>query len=121
MSKTLAEAIEESKSVDDDLKVKNRKENNSGFKRESEGSSGSSKKFKSESSYSKDEKSLNWCDRCKSKHAGPCTAATLRCNKCGNTGHLFKDCTDVTRCFYCRKHAAVRLEILSGPPRIQNT
>ena len=61
-SKTLAEAIEESKSVDDDLKVKNRKENNSGFKRESEGSLGSSKKFKSESSNSRDEKSLNWCD-----------------------------------------------------------
>ena len=81
-SKTLAEAIEESKSVDDDMKAKTRKKSNSGFKRKSDGSSGSSKKFKSGSSKNGDEKKMaSWCDRCKSKHTGPCTAATLRCNK----------------------------------------
>ena len=39
-TKTLAEAIEESKSVDDDLKSRVRKDGNTGFKRRSEGSSG---------------------------------------------------------------------------------
>ena len=54
-SRTLSEAIEESKSVDDDLKSRVRKENNSGFKRKTDGSSGSHKKHRS-GSYKDNEK-----------------------------------------------------------------
>ena len=62
------------------------------------------KRFKGGPSKGKDEQKMDaWCNQCKSKHAGPCTSATLRYNKCGNTGHMVKDCTDVAKCYRCKE------------------
>ena len=105
---TLADAIKESKKLEDDFRAEKMvvkiDDKNLGLKRKGEEASGLDKKFKDGSVKDKSyKKKGEWCDRCKSRHTGRCTAATLRCNKCAGFGHLYRNCPDVARCFRCKE------------------
>ena len=110
---TLRKAMEMAESFEEDLKDSKRvrKDNTSGYKKKYDGSSGSgsSKRFKGGSSKSYNQKQSDpWCDRCKSKHTGPCTAQTTRCGNCTELGHFSKDCTKEPRCHQCKKTGHIK-------------
>nr|XP_043639233.1 uncharacterized protein LOC122610302 [Erigeron canadensis] len=106
MQPTLRKAVDLVKSIEHDMKYKERKDTSSGFKKKFDGASrsGSSKKRKGGSSRENDTKQAgNWCACCRSKHSGPCSISTLSCSKCTDMGHLAKDCTAEPRCHICKQ------------------
>jgi len=100
---TMNDVIDEAKHIEDDLRIKEKKEGSSGVKRKSEEDLNLSKKFRSDSNYEgKDDKKVGkWCSPCKAYHEGPCSDKTRRCNKCGKQGHVAPKCLDETRCYKC--------------------
>jgi len=104
---TLANAIKESKRIEDDFKVDRAAGRNddkkSGFKRKNEEDADISKKFKSSSSSEgkEDRKTSQWCTACKAHHSGSCSERTRRCDKCGKQGHVAPNCKGETRCYKC--------------------
>jgi len=100
---TMNDVIDEAKHIEDDLKLKGKKEGNSEWKRKNEEDTGSSKKPKNGSSYEgkEDKKASKWCSSCRAFHDGMCSEKTRRCDKCGKLGHIAPNCKDKSRCYKC--------------------
>ncbi|KAJ9566249.1 hypothetical protein OSB04_002215 [Centaurea solstitialis] len=107
---TLHEAIEESMRIEDDITQARVEGYQAGQKRRFEEAAMSARPSKTfqEGRRGGNRNEAKWCNRCRSKHHGPCRRDLpenpTTCGKCGRKGHVARDCmARVAVCYDCKE------------------
>ncbi|KAJ9555800.1 hypothetical protein OSB04_010414 [Centaurea solstitialis] len=106
---TLHEAIEESLRIEDDITQARVEGYQAGQKRKFEEAAASARPNKTfqEVRQGGNRNEAKWCNRCRSKHFGPCRRdfpTSDTCGKCVKRGHLARDCVvRVAVCYECKE------------------